>query len=172
MNKEAKVIISVIVGTIILIGGLAFWMTKSAGGGGGADSLVPNVLAQNLEASPSGYMELGDVAYNGGVVSKSFDIKNNSDKDVILRKITTSCMCTTAKFVVNGKESKFYGMEMNGDLNPLISYMLPAGSSGQVVFDFDPKAHGPEGIGGFQRTVTLFFDSGYKEVNFEGTVVQ
>lgn len=170
MTKEGKIILSVVIGTIILIGGLAYIMTRSSTGRG--NRFIPNTPEQNLEASPSGVMDLGSVAYGGGIVSKSFDVTNTLDKTIKLRKITTSCMCTTAKFVVDGRESKFYGMEMSGDLNPFIDYDLPAGATAKVVFDFDPAAHGPEGIGPFNRVITLFFDTGYKDLEFRGEVVK
>lgn len=170
MTKEGKVILGIIIGTIVLIGGMAVFMTKSSSGGG-KDNFVLNTPAQNLEVSPSGTMDLGDVSYSGGIVSKTFDIKNTSDGTITLRKITTSCMCTTAKFSINGKESKFYGMEMSGDLNPIVDYKVPAGATAQATFDFDPAAHGPQGIGPFDRVITLFFDSGYEELKFNGKVV-
>ena len=172
MTKEGKIILSILIGTIVLIGGLAYWMTNPLGSSGGKDSFVSAIEAANLEANPSGSMNLGQVAYGGGKVSKSFDVKNNSDKTIKLRKIVTSCMCTTAKFSVNSKETKPFGMEMNGDLNPLIDIDLPAGATGQVTFTFDPAAHGPQGIGAFDRVVTLYFDAGYKEFKFNGEVVK
>lgn len=170
MTKEGKIILVIIVGTILLFGGLAYLMTKSSSGGG-KDSFILNSPAQGLVASPSGSMDLGDVPYGGGIISKTFDIKNSSDNAITLRKITTSCMCTTAKFSIDGKESKFYGMEMNGDLNPIIDYEVPADATAQVTFDFDPAAHGPQGIGPFDRVITLFFDNGYEELKFNGKVV-
>lgn len=172
MTKEGKIILSILIGAIVLIGGLAYWMTSSSGGSGEKDSFVSASEATNLEASPSGSINLGQVVYAGGKVSKSFDVKNNSDKTIKLRKIVTSCMCTTAKFSVNGKETRSFGMEMNGDLNPLIDMDLPAGATGQVTFTFDPAAHGPQGIGPFDRVVTLYFDAGYKEFKFGGEVVK
>lgn len=172
MTKEGKVIIAFIVGTIILIGGLAFLMTKSSGGGSGRDSLVPNIQAVNLEASPSGIMNLGQISYGGGKVTRSFDIKNTSDKTIKLRKITTSCMCTVAKVKIGNKETKSFGMEMNGDLNPLIDLDLPAGETAEAAFTFDPTAHGPSGIGVIDRQITLSFDVGYKVLEFSGDVVK
>lgn len=172
MSKEGKIIIAVITGTIVLIGGLAFLMTKSSGGGGGKDSFIANTEAAELEASPSGKMDLGSIPYGGGIVSKSFDIKNTSTSSVKLRKITTSCMCTKAKVKIGGKETKWYGMEMNGDLNPLIDFDFPAGATAQVVFDFDPQAHGPAGIGAIDRVITVFFDVGYKNLEFDGEVIK
>lgn len=172
MTKEGKIILAFIVGTIILIGGLAFLMTRSSGGGGGKDSLVPNTAAINLEASPSGVMNLGQISYGGGKVSRSFDIKNTSDETIKLRKITTSCMCTTAKVKFGDKETKAFGMEMNGDLNPLIDLDLPAGETAEASFTFDPAAHGPSGIGVVDRQITLSFDIGYKTLEFNGDVVK
>lgn len=170
MTKEGKIVLGIIVGTIILIGGLAYLLTKSSGGGE-KDSFILNSPAQGLMASPSGSMNLGEVPYNGGIVSKIFDIKNTTSDLITLRKITTSCMCTSAKFSIDGKESKFYGMEMNGDLNPIVDYKVPAGATAQVTFNFDPAAHGPQGVGPFDRVITLFFDNGYEELKFNGNVV-
>lgn len=168
MSKEGKIIIAIVVGMILLVGGLAFAMTKSSGGGG--DKFIQNVEAAELVASPSGIMNLGQVAYGGGKISKTFEIKNTSDKTVKLRKITTSCMCTTATVKIGDKETNSYGMEMNGDLNPLIDYDLPAGGSAFATFVFDPAAHGPQGIGPIDRIVTVFFDVGYKNLEFNGEV--
>ncbi len=171
MTKEGKVILSIIIGTIFVVGVLAFLMTKASSSSGG-DSFVLNVEAVSLNVDPSEGMDLGSVSYGGGKVTKSFEVKNTYDHDIKLRKITTSCMCTTAKFVIDGKESKDYGMEMNGDLNPLIDFDFPADSTAQVVFTFDPAAHGPQGIGPFDRVVTMFFDTGYKEFRFGGVVTK
>lgn len=172
MTKEAKFIIAGIVGTIVLIGGLAFFMTKNSAGGSGKDSFVSANEATNLEASPSSGMDLGQVKYDGGIVSKTFEVKNISDKSIKLRKIVTSCMCTTAKVKIGDRETKLYGMEMNGDLNPLVDYDLSAGATAQVIFNFDPAAHGPQGVGVFDRIITLYFDAGYKELRFNGEVVK
>lgn len=170
MTKEGKVILTIIVVTIVVIGGLAYLMTKYSGGSGG-DSLISATQAKNLEASPSGTMDLGNVPYGGGIVSKTFNIKNASDQVIKLRKIATSCMCTTAKVKIGDRETKFYGMEMNGDLNPLVDLNFSAGRDATVTFDFDPAAHGPQGVGPFDRVVTLYFDTGYEELKFGGVVV-
>ena len=170
MTKEGKITIIVIATTIFLVGGLVFLMTKSTTEVGGKAYAADTQVA-GVEANPSGIMALGNIAYKGGTVTKTFDVKNTSDKTLKLRKISTSCMCTRAKFSVNGKESKFYGMEMSGDLNPLIDIDLPAGQTAQVTFIFDPAAHGLQGVGAVDRQITVFFDSGYKTLEFGGTVV-
>lgn len=172
MSREGKIIIAIIVGTVVLIGGLAFVMTKNSGGSGAKDALVSASEASGLEASPSGSINLGQVAYGGGIVSKTFEVKNVSGKPMKLRKITTSCMCTTAKVKIGSHETKFYGMEMSGDLNPLVDLGFPADGVATVTFDFDPAAHGPQGLGLFDRVVTLYFDAGYKELRFNGEVVK
>jgi len=172
MTKEGKILLVSIIGTTILISGLAVWMTRTTGQTEGASSLLPNTQTQNIAVNPSSAMQLGDVDYNGGIVTRSFDVKNISDKTITLKKITTSCMCTDAKFVVDGKESRSFGMEMDGDLNPIISLELKPQETAQLVFNFDPKAHGPEGVGSFERTITLFFDTGFWDFEFNGQVVK
>ena len=174
MTKEGKTILAIIVGTILLVGGFAFLMTRASSGSNsnGKDSYINNVEAANLGASPSGRIDLGKVPYRGGIISKSFDIKNTSTSAIKLRKITTSCMCTVAKVKLGNKETKFYGMEMNGDLNPLLDFDLPAGETAQVIFEFDPAAHGPQGIGAVDRVIMIFFDVGYKILEFDGEVVK
>lgn len=170
MTREGKIIIAIMAGVIFLVGGLALWLTSNATGNGSQGSFIPNVQAQGLDINPTTIMDVGDIAYTGGVVSRSFDVKNDSGKDLKLRKIVTSCMCTTAEFTVDGTSTNFYGMEMNGDLNPLINVNFPADSTGQVIFKFDPAAHGLAGIGTFDRVITLFYDTGYKDFEFSGTV--
>ncbi len=157
-------------GTIVLLVGAVFWLS-STGSAKGLDPHTANVEAQGITVSPESLIDLGQIPYSGGKVLKSFEIKNDSGRPLKLKKIATSCMCTTAKVEIGGKKTKEFGMEMNGDLNPLVDVDFPAGQTGTVTFSFDPTAHGPEGVGQFERVVTLFFDSGFKELKFEGTVV-
>lgn len=172
MTKEGKFILFSFVGTILLIAGVAFLLARTSGGvSGSGDSYVSANEVQGLTVSP-GDIDLGQVKYGGGIVSKTFEVKNTTDKTIKLRKITTSCMCTTASVKIGDTETKSFGMEMNGDLNPLIDYDLPSGATAVVTFKFDPVAHGPQGIGKFDRVIGLFFDAGLKELKFNGEVVR
>ena len=63
-------------------------------------------------------------------------------------------------------------MEMGGDKNPLISLKIKNGETAKVTVRFDPAAHGPQGVGPFDRMVWLYFDGGVKELTFSGVVVK
>lgn len=176
MSKETKYIIGISLAVVAVIGGIAVWASTptsgSTGGiGRGGDRFVNNVFAQGISATTES-INIGQVSYGGGIIKKEFEIKNTTEKTMKLIKIVTSCMCTKTRVKFGEKTTKFYAMEMNGDKNPIINYDFPAGSTAKVEFDFDPAAHGPAGIGSIDRVITLYFDTGYKELKFNGEVVK
>jgi hypothetical protein len=165
MNKESKFIVGIALVTLGIVVGLAFFIsTKGAKERELITSEVPGV-----EAVPTHY-ELGDVPINGGVVTKEYELKNTSGKDLELIKIVTSCMCTSANVKVGDIETRFYAMEMGGDKNPLISTKIGRDETAKVTVRFDPAAHGPKGAGPFDRIVWLYFSDGMKELTFKGVV--
>jgi hypothetical protein len=133
------------------------------------------VLAEikGLESPVVSY-ELGEVPRLGGVVTKEYTFNNTTDKTMKLYKITTSCMCTKAKVVVGDKETNFYGLEHTGDKNAPVFFDIKPGQTAKVVVVFDPNAHGPKGVGAFDRTVQLVFSDpqGVKEFKFSGNVIE
>lgn len=151
--------ILVIVGLVILISAKEEKISK-----------IPTNLVSGVEAAPATY-DLGNVPINGGIVSKEYEVKNTSGRDMELLKIATSCMCTTASVKIRDKETRFFGMEMSGDGNPLVNLQLKKDETTKVSVRFDPAAHGPAGVGPFDRVVSLYFDSGIKELTFKGVVV-
>lgn len=170
MNKDIKVMVGGIVFIFTLIIGFAFWQ-------GGDENVANNnvqPLAQvaGIQISPETY-ELGSVDLNGGLVTKEYEVKNETDQEVVLQKVVTSCMCTQAKVAIGDKESRFFGMEHPTDKNPSINYEIPPGKSAKVTVNFDPAAHGPQGVGPFDRVVTLTFSepAGVEKLTFSGTVV-
>jgi len=166
--KDSKVIIGIIVATLIILGGGTVLL------GGKSTNNTPEVLSQveGIEAVPTFY-NLGDVPIGGGLVTKEYAIKNTSNGKINLKKITTSCMCTTASVQIGGKETKFFGMEGHGDANPPVNIEINAGEEGKVIVIFDPAAHGPQGVGPFNRVVYLTFSdpAGIKELTFSGKVI-
>src|SRR3990172_2624935 len=157
--KDSKVLIAIIVATVLLIGGGVVLL-------GGKSTSAPEVLSEvlGIEANPTFY-DLGEVPINGGVVTKEYSIKNTTGSTIKLKKVTTSCMCTTASVQIMGKETPFFGMEGHGDANPPVNIEVGAGQEGKVIVKFDPAAHGPEGVGPFDRVVWLTFSDpgGVKE---------
>lgn len=167
MAKDIKILFGAIALTLILILGFALWQS-----GRQPEEVFSNQAISGLEVTPPSY-ELGNVPIKGGIVTKDYEVKNTTDKVLKLKKITTSCMCTTASFQVGSKETRFFGMEMVGDKNPPVNIEVAPGQTGKVQVRFDPAAHGPEGVGPFDRIVWLAFSdpAGVTELKFNGTVV-
>ncbi len=167
MNSETKFLIGAALLTMGIIVGLVFFISAK----GSQEKQLVMTDVKGVEASVTHY-DLGDVPIGGGIVTKEYEIKNTSGKDIELAKIVTSCMCTSANLKIGDNETRFFSMEMGGDKNPLISFKIKKDETAKVTVRFDPAAHGPQGTGPFDRVVSLYFDTGIKELTFAGTVVK
>lgn len=129
-------------------------------------------LDARVDILPKAY-DLGEVYINGGIVSKEYVIENKGDSPIKVKRISTSCMCTQAKMLLGEKESRFFGMEMYGDKNPLLNWEIAPGQRAKIIVDFDPAFHGPSGIGDFERIVWLTFSDpvGIRELKLSGKVI-
>ena len=105
----------------------------------------------HLEISETEY-DFGTMPINGGILKKTFEIKNSGDGDLVIGPIWTSCHCTSAVFKLNGKQSP----EFNMAKIPWSQKMAP-GETGQIEVIFDPAFHGPAGIGEAIRAI--FFET-------------
>lgn len=167
MNKDIKLLLLGIFLTFLLVaGGVVLLSDKSES----TKEVASEVLG--IETNPTFY-DLGKVEINGGIVTKEYSIKNITESAIKLKKVATSCMCTTASVLTGSEETKFFGMEGHGDANPPVNIEIESGEEGRVVVKFDPAAHGPQGVGPFDRIVWLTFSdpAGVKELKFSGTVV-
>ncbi len=99
--------------------------------------------------------DFGSVSMAAGNVTHRFKIRNANAEPIVIRKISTSCMCTTAQLVKGGKKLAIYGMPGHGYIPKLDE---PIGPNEQAVVEvvFDPVAHGPAGIGRVERFVTIY----------------
>lgn len=135
-------------------------------------------LAVPVAASPAagglhareGYFDFGSISMAAGKVTHRFWFRNESSNSVLIRKIYTSCMCTTATFVKGMKIINSYGMPGHGPL-PAVNESLKPGEAAYVDAVFDPAAHGPAGLGPTQRVVTIESDAGAPlEIHFAANV--
>ena len=167
--KDSKVLIGIALATFLIIVGGVFLLGRNSSNTGEPEA---DTEVLGIEATPASY-ELGEVPINGGIVTKEYSIKNTTGKTIKLKKMATSCMCTTASVDIGGKTTKFFGMEGHGDANPPVNIEIGGGQEGKVIVRFDPAAHGPQGTGPFDRVVWLTFSDpgGIKELTFNGTVV-
>lgn len=130
-----------------------------------------------IVVSPQNY-DFGEVNIFGGKVKTKFNLKNNGGRDLIIKGLETSCMCTEAFLIYEGKKSPKFGMEMHhgGNANPKnFKQIIVSGESAEVEVVFDPLAHGPDATGAVTRTVTIYSDDPIDpevEVNIEAKVVK
>ena len=114
--------------------------------------------------------DFGEVSMAKGNVLHSFKIKNTGERAVMINKMYTSCMCTTAKLSMGGKIWGPYGMPGHMSI-PKIGEVLNPGEEAEIETVFDPAAHGPAGVGRIERQVTVENDAGVPlELKFSAVV--
>lgn len=93
----------------------------------------------------------GEIKINGGNAEKVFLIKNAGTGLLKLSGVSTSCMCTTAQVIIDGKESPFFAMHQKS------SWVgeIPAGKEAELKIVFDPAFHGPSGVGQMTRQIVV-----------------
>jgi len=138
-----------------MLGGL-IWIARPDGQSSSASSATSNDILTVEEANN---YDFGTISMAAGKVRHTFKIKNISEKTVIVNKIYTSCMCTTAIFSLSGKQFGPYGMPGHGIISGINQAINP-GEEADVEVIFDPAAHGPAGVGQIQRTITIENNAG------------
>lgn len=124
--------------------------------------------ASTLAFEPSTF-DFGKISMAKGNVSQTVKIRNASPAPITLKKIYTSCMCTTGRLAIAGKKLGPFGMPGHGPI-PTFSETLAPGQDAELEIVFNPNAHGPAGVGPVRREVYLETDRGKTKVQFNGYV--
>jgi len=103
--------------------------------------------------------DFGTISMAAGKVTHIFKVKNTSADPVIVKKMYTSCMCTTASMMKDGQTYGPFGMPGHGVV-PSIDQTLNSGQEVEIAVTFDPSAHGPAGVGKISRVVYLDNNAG------------
>lgn len=145
----SKTILGVIAAVVIL-GGLIYLARPDARNNGTA------LLQSNgtLTVEEANNYDFGTISMAAGEVARQFKIKNTGSEPVVITKLYTSCMCTTATLSVGEKRLGSFGMPGHGAI-PRVDQTLLPGEEAEVEVVFDPAAHGPAGVGKIQRVVTI-----------------
>ncbi len=86
--------------------------------------------------------DLGDVSLVKGEISALFEITNTGKTDLIINKLDTSCGCTSAAIVYQGKEGPRFAMAGHGIESPIDwQVVIPAGEKAELKVYYDPNAH-------------------------------
>ncbi len=125
-----------------------------------------------LRAEPISH-EFGSISIDGGTVETVFRVANEGEIPTRLVSVTTSCGCTTAVVEFDdGSSAGPFGMPGHG-LSTAIDRVLDAGEVFRVRVNFDPAAHGRDGLGEISRGVTLETEGGGRtQVIIAATVVR
>ncbi len=121
---------------------------------------TPNQSAVSQKSKPSQLtaaetkFDFGTISMAAGQVSKIFKLQNTTDQPVIIEKLYTSCMCTTALLLIGENRFGPFGMPGHGAV-PAVNQILAPGAAADIEVVFDPAAHGPAGIGFIQRDVIV-----------------
>lgn len=138
-------IVGIIVITVLILGGAIYFGSRM-----GATTQVTADNQVTMTVTENRY-DWGTIDLNGGLATKSFEIKNTSDSALKLYDVKTSCMCTTAQLKTPSKTSpKFKMHEKNSSV-----FEVPPGETAELFVEFDPAFHGPSGVGPINRTITM-----------------
>jgi len=150
-----KITIGIVVAVVVL--GSLVWLARPSS----PDDTAPVATREQgtLTVAGTANHDFGTISMAAGEVKHRFTIKNADDKAVSIKKMYTSCMCTTATLLAGEKQFGPYGMPGHGII-PKINQSINPGEEAVVEITFDPAAHGPAGIGRIQRTITIENNAG------------
>jgi len=125
-------IIGFVAVAILLLGGLFIAGRYAAPSDSSLTGAAGNISADN-------YYDFGKIRMTDGNVEKTFALQAPADRGMLIEKVYTSCMCTTAALILGEKVLGPYGMPGHGIV---------------------PAVNGPAGIGIMERFVTVESDAG------------
>jgi len=111
---------------------------------------APKVTAPEIKR------DLGTVSLKKGIVTTKFVIKNEGKSDLIVDKLSSSCGCTSASLVYQGKEGPRFYMAGHGHESPDPNWKvaIAPGGEAQVKVYYDPTVH-PDLTGAVTREVSI-----------------
>lgn len=148
-----SVLISVLA-TAVLIVGLVWFARPDTD----VASQTREISDDTLISDEANY-DFGTISMAAGKVSHSFRITNTRPEPLVIEKIYTSCMCTTAALSTQGKTFGPFSMPGHGII-PKIDAVIEPGEEATVEVVFDPAAHGPAGVGRIERDIILENNAG------------
>lgn len=147
------------VGVVVVLLGVFLFFSSSPTAGNQSTN-TSSVKSSVLQASEQAF-DFGTISMAKGKVIKNFKIKNPTDQPVVLRKLYTSCMCTSASVSAGGVRKGPFGMPGHGSV-PTIGVTVGGGEEAEIEVIFDPAAHGPAGVGPIARNVFVETTDGGK----------
>ena len=162
---STKVIVGACVAVLVL-GGLIIAAMPEPGATKPAQSRSTASVSP-ASVSPAGALRARETNFNFGSISMAagkvthlYRFRNAGAEPIVLGKMYTSCMCTTAA-LVKSSGRKFAPVGMPGHTPiPTLNETMQPNEEAMVEVVFDPAAHGPAGIGPIDRVVTIEHSAG------------
>lgn len=131
--KDKSTLIFIII-MVIIVAGLIIWGVSQED-----DSTSSRSTSDGAEISinPSKY-DFKQVSQKNGIVNTSFTVENSGIADLIIDGMESSCMCTSAALILDGKEGPKFGMH-NNPTN--WSATIEPGESAELKVYYDPNVH-------------------------------
>lgn len=100
--------------------------------------------------------DLGTISLKKGIVTTEFVVKNEGKSDLVVDKLSSSCGCTSASIVYQGKEGPRFYMAGHGQDAPDPSWKISIapGDEATVKVYYDPTVH-PDLTGAVTREVSV-----------------
>lgn len=165
-KSDIKITITIILVTILVFTGIILLaQSNSPRPADSADQETGSLSADEP------FFDFGTISMASGDASHVFKVKNSGSESATIKKIYTSCMCTTASILKEGgKKLGPFGMAGHG-ITPKINLVVQPDEEVEFEVVFDPSAHGPAGIGKNERAVYIESKSGsVLELGFIATV--
>lgn len=142
-----KNILIYVIAVIAIISGVVWFARPSQD-----SNLDPTAAVVSTLSTAENKYDFGTISMANGNVNKTFTLTNSSSDPVLIEKIYTSCMCTSASLILNGQKFGPFGMPGHS-LVPKVNKTLGADEGAEIEVVFDPKAHGPAGVGPIERVI-------------------
>ncbi len=125
----------ILLAVVIAIGGYFLYAQR------GVDRSIPEPTGTpQIKIQPLS-LDLGEVSVRGGTVTTLFDVKNVGDGELVIRDMETSCMCTEAALIVDGREGPKFGMRGHGARPVGWSAKLAPDEQATLKIYYDPTVH-------------------------------
>lgn len=102
------------------------------------------------------FHDFESIDISGGNISHTFSFTNTDEQNLTVYGLRTSCMCTKAGLVNSKGVQTLDSTKRLTDQNPSV---ILAGEKFDIAVTYDPMAHGPNAVGGMNRSITLFTSS-------------
>ena len=126
--------IAIIIGLAVIGVGLAFGYSGGKNEASADSGTSPRI---SLEQST---LDWGTVSAAAGPVSREVKITNNGTRDLIIKKISTSCGCTSARLTTAQRTTPVLAMDHGGNLPPIRETIKP-GEEAKLAITYDPNTH-------------------------------